>query len=48
MTEPRRQYARAFNGLMLRDTRVLIRNFAPFVTRTVMNPLLSVCGFAYV
>lgn len=48
MTEPKRQYARAFGGLMLRDTRVLIRNFAPFVTRTVMNPLLSVFVFAYV
>ncbi len=48
MTEPKRQYARAFGGLMLRDSRVLIRNFAPFVTRTVMNPLLSVFVFAYV
>ena len=48
MTEPRRHYARAFGGLMLRDTRVLARNFAPFVTRTVMNPLLSVFVFAYV
>lgn len=43
-----RGYARAFTGLMRRDARVLVRNFAPFVTRTVMNPLLSVFVFAYV
>ena len=48
MTEPPRYYARAFGGLMLRDTRVLARNFAPFLTRTLMNPLLSVFVFAYV
>jgi ABC-2 type transport system permease protein len=43
-----RGYAGAFGGLMRRDARVLVRNFAPFVTRTVMNPLLSVFVFAYV
>jgi ABC-2 type transport system permease protein len=35
-------------GLFLRDVRVLGRTFAPFVTRTVMNPLLFVFIFAYV
>ncbi len=39
---------RAFIGLLLRDLRVLLRNFVPFLTRTVMNPLLSVFVFAYV
>lgn len=35
-------------GMVLRDLRVLRRNFAPFVTRTVMNPLLFVFVFTYV
>jgi ABC-2 type transport system permease protein len=35
-------------GMILRDVRVLRRNFAPFVTRTVMNPLLFVFVFTYV
>jgi ABC-2 type transport system permease protein len=34
--------------MALRDLRVLRRNFAPFVTRTVMNPLLFVFVFTYV
>ncbi len=41
-------YAASFRGLLLRDFRVLMRGFAPFVMRTVMNPLLSVFVFAYV
>jgi ABC-2 type transport system permease protein len=41
-------YAKAFGGLMLRDFRVLRRGLAPFVTRTVMNPLLFVFIFTYV
>lgn len=50
MTEklPRPAYRRAFWGLVLRDLRVLRRTFWPFVTRTVMNPLLTVFVFAYV
>jgi ABC-2 type transport system permease protein len=35
-------------GMVLRDLRVLGRSFAPFVTRTVMNPLLFVFVFTYV
>jgi ABC-2 type transport system permease protein len=35
-------------GMLLRDLRVLRRTFAPFVTRTVMNPLLFVFVFTYV
>jgi ABC-2 type transport system permease protein len=34
--------------MMLRDLTVLRRNLVPFVTRTVMNPLLFVFIFAYV
>jgi ABC-2 type transport system permease protein len=41
-------YRRAFTGLILRDLRVLRRNLGPFLTRTLMNPLLSVFVFAYV
>ena len=48
MTSVRLGYARAFGGLMLRDLRVLRRGLAPFVTRTVMNPLLFVFIFTYV
>jgi ABC-2 type transport system permease protein len=43
-----RGYARAFGGLLLRDSRVLVREIVPFVLRTVMNPLLFVFVFAYV
>lgn len=43
-----RAYALASWGLVLRDQRVLMRNFLPFVTRTVMNPLLFVFVFTYV
>lgn len=46
---PRRpSYTRAFWGLILRDLRVLRRTFWPFITRTGMNPLLTVFVFAYV
>ncbi len=48
MNDLRFGYARAFGGLMLRDLRVLRRGLAPFVTRTVMNPLLFVFIFTYV
>jgi ABC-2 type transport system permease protein len=41
-------YAAALWGMVLRDLMVLRRNLAPFVTRTVMNPLLFVFIFAYV
>lgn len=41
-------YGGAFAGLLRRDARVLVRNLAPFLTRTIMNPLLSVFVFAYV
>jgi ABC-2 type transport system permease protein len=41
-------YTKAFGGLMLRDLRVLRRGLVPFVTRTVMNPLLFVFVFTYV
>jgi ABC-2 type transport system permease protein len=39
---------RAFWGLMLRDARVLWREFIPFLLRTVMNPLLFTFVFTYV
>lgn len=39
---------RAFWGLLLRDARVLAREFVPFVLRTLMNPLLFVFVFTYV
>ena len=41
-------YARAFWGLMLRDARVLAREFIPFLLRTIMNPLLFTFVFTYV
>jgi ABC-2 type transport system permease protein len=41
-------YARAFVGLLARDMRVLRRDFAPFLLRTVMNPVLFTFVFAYV
>lgn len=40
-------YARAFGGLLLRDTRVLLRQFVPFILRTVIQPLLFVFVFTY-
>lgn len=45
---PGRVYARAFWGLMLRDARVLAREFVPFLLRTIMNPLLFTFVFTYV
>jgi ABC-2 type transport system permease protein len=41
-------YTRAFLGLMLRDTRVLSREIAPFLIRVAMNPLLFLFVFTYV
>jgi ABC-2 type transport system permease protein len=41
-------YAGPLWGMVLRDLRVLRRNFLPFITRTVMNPLLFVFVFTYV
>ncbi len=41
-------YGRAFYGLMVRDARVLRREFVSFLLRTVMNPLLFVFVFTYV
>jgi ABC-2 type transport system permease protein len=41
-------YVSAFWGLMLRDARVLWREFIPFLLRTVMNPLLFTFVFTYV
>lgn len=41
-------YARAFWGLILRDARVLVREFVAFLLRTVMNPLLFTFVFTYV
>lgn len=41
-------YVRAFWGLMLRDARVLAREFVPFLLRTLMNPLLFTFVFTYV
>ncbi|HLH06949.1 MAG TPA: ABC transporter permease [Terriglobales bacterium] len=38
----------SFIGLILRDVRVLRRDFIPFVIRTGMNPLLFVFVFTYV
>ncbi len=40
-------YARAFGGLVLRDTRVLLREFVPFIMRTIVQPLLFVFVFTY-
>ncbi len=42
-----RMYARAFWGLMVRDAHVLKREFVPFLSRTLMQPLLFVFVFAY-
>lgn len=41
-------YGVAFVGQMLRDARVLLREFVPFLIRTVMNPLMFVFVFTYV
>jgi ABC-2 type transport system permease protein len=43
-----RIYTRAFTGLLSRDTRVLRRDFVPFLLRTVMNPVMFTFVFAYV
>ncbi len=43
-----RIYARAFGGLLARDTRVLRRDFVPFLLRTVMNPIMFTFVFAFV
>jgi ABC-2 type transport system permease protein len=40
--------AGAFRALLLRDLRVVMKNFRPFVLRTVMQPLLFTFVFAYV
>jgi ABC-2 type transport system permease protein len=40
--------AQAFGALLLRDLRVLRRNFKQFLLRTVMQPLLFTFVFAYV
>jgi ABC-2 type transport system permease protein len=45
---PQVSTTRAVWGLVLRDLRVLQRNFGPFVVRTVMNPMLFVFVFTYV
>ncbi|HXI20737.1 MAG TPA: ABC transporter permease [Gemmatimonadales bacterium] len=47
MSEPG-GYAAPLWGMVLRDLRVLRRNLGPFITRTVMNPLLFVFIFTYV
>ncbi len=44
----RRGYVAAFWGMVLRDTRVLRRQFLMFITRTLMQPLLVVFVFGYV
>jgi ABC-2 type transport system permease protein len=41
-------YARTVVGLLARDTRVLRRDFLPFLLRTVMNPILFTFIFACV
>lgn len=41
-------YARAFMGLLLRDTYVLRRELFPFAIRVCMNPLLFLFVFTYV
>jgi ABC-2 type transport system permease protein len=46
--DTRASYLPVLWGMALRDLRVLRRNFAPFATRTVMNPLLFVFVFTYV
>ena len=50
-SEPSRRaggWAASLWGMILRDLTVLRRNLAPFITRTVMNPLLFVFIFTYV
>jgi len=44
----RPSYATVVWGLVLRDSRVLWRTLIPFVSRTIMNPLLFVFVFTYV
>jgi ABC-2 type transport system permease protein len=44
----RATYFLAVWGMLLRDVTVLRRGLAPFITRTVMNPLLFVFIFTYV
>jgi ABC-2 type transport system permease protein len=44
----RPSYATVIWGLVLRDSRVLGRTLIPFVSRTIMNPLLFVFVFTYV
>ncbi|MCW6009772.1 ABC transporter permease [Micromonospora sp. CPCC 205371] len=41
-------YLGSFRGLLIRDVRVLTRDFVGFVMQTVMQPLLFVFVFAYV
>jgi ABC-2 type transport system permease protein len=38
----------AFTGMLLRDLRVVIKQWPAFLSRTVMQPLLTVFVFAYV
>ena len=45
---PARATVQAILGLMQRDARVLRREFASFLTRTIAQPLLFVFVFAYV
>ena len=40
--------AQAFRALLLRDVRVLRRNFGQFLIRTIMQPLMFTFVFAYV
>ncbi|HWV24706.1 MAG TPA: ABC transporter permease [Thermomicrobiales bacterium] len=40
-------YAHAFAGLLLRDLRVLLREFLQFLLRTIMQPFLFVFVFTY-
>lgn len=42
------QYTRAFGGLFLRDLRVLLREFFPFLIRVCMNPILFLFVFTYI
>jgi ABC-2 type transport system permease protein len=48
LTPSRPTYAAVAWGLVLRDIRVLERTLVPFVSRTIMNPLLFVFVFTYV
>jgi ABC-2 type transport system permease protein len=41
-------YFKAFLGLVLRDTRVLMREFVPFLLRVGMQPLLFLFVFTYI